>query len=259
LRVLHEASFRDDPTRLLRLARYAARLAFTVEPETLRLARRDAVFIDQLSPARLAHELERGFAEPLPERMLAALSNLHALRRIFPALQQTEAAAQWFARLRDDGGGPPGLADYLCALGAGWPRVELQRLGERLELRHDVLAALRDLPGAVRALRELTAGGADPVQVVEALARYELAAVRGAGANCGGSSAKLVRRYIGEWRLLRPRLRGDDLLALGVPPGPRVGEALRALTVARLRGKLPNDAAERSFVRKWLEATGTSG
>ncbi len=42
LRVLHERSFLDDPTRLLRLARYAARLGFTVDSRTLALAR-DAV------------------------------------------------------------------------------------------------------------------------------------------------------------------------------------------------------------------------
>jgi tRNA nucleotidyltransferase (CCA-adding enzyme) len=40
LRVLHAGSFEDDPTRLFRLARYAARLGFTVEPPTLALAER---------------------------------------------------------------------------------------------------------------------------------------------------------------------------------------------------------------------------
>ncbi len=39
LRVLHERSFLDDPTRLLRVARYAGRLGFAVEPGTARLAR----------------------------------------------------------------------------------------------------------------------------------------------------------------------------------------------------------------------------
>ncbi|HLZ72940.1 MAG TPA: hypothetical protein VKV26_23800 [Dehalococcoidia bacterium] len=256
-RVLHGESFRDDPTRLLRLARYAARLGFAVEPETLRLARRDAVFLDSLTPARITHELVRGFAEPLPETMLSVLGELRALRRVLPALSQTEAVSEWFSGLRADGGAAPAFADYLCTLGADWSRTDLQWLVRRLELRQDVLAALHDLPGATRTLRELVHAGADAADVVEALARIELPAIRGAGARAGGAKAKLVRRYIGQWRDLRPRLRGDDLLALGVPAGPAVGAVLRALTAARLRGRLPDRSAEQAFVGRWLEAART--
>ncbi len=256
-RVLHAASFRDDPTRILRLARYVARLEFAIEPETLRLAQRDSVFIDALSPARITHELERGFAEPLPERVLAMLAELRALRRIFPAESQTEAVAERFARLRDGSGTVPAFADYLCALAADWPRPGVQQLCERLALRQDAIAALRDLPAARRTLRELVETGADAAQSVEALARHQLPAIRGAGAGGGGSYAKLVRRYMSQWRDLRPRLNGDDVLALGVPPGPAVGGALRALTAARLRGEVPDKAAECALVRRWLEAAKT--
>ncbi len=68
LRILHEQSFRDDPTRLLRLARYAARLGFEVEPRTLRLAR-DAArggALETVSRDRVAAELALTAAEPDP-------------------------------------------------------------------------------------------------------------------------------------------------------------------------------------------------
>ena len=57
LRVLHDASFSDDPTRLLRLARYAARLAFAVEPHTLDLAARPCAggALETVSGARVGH------------------------------------------------------------------------------------------------------------------------------------------------------------------------------------------------------------
>src|SRR5690349_11019813 len=68
LRVLHERSFLDDPTRLLRLVRYAARLRFTPEPETAALAR--AAIADgalaTVSGPRIGAELRLALREPLP-------------------------------------------------------------------------------------------------------------------------------------------------------------------------------------------------
>ena len=73
LRVLHDASFIDDPTRLIRLARYAERLSFAVDPHTAALAR--AAGFATLSGGRLGGELRLALAEPDPVAVLA-----HALR-----------------------------------------------------------------------------------------------------------------------------------------------------------------------------------
>src|SRR4051794_25474011 len=72
LRVLHDGSFRDDPTRLLRLARYAARLAFSGEPRTDQLAA-EAVAggaLDTVTGSRLGAELRLLLGEPQPAAML---------------------------------------------------------------------------------------------------------------------------------------------------------------------------------------------
>ena len=64
VKVLHPGSFRDDATRLFRAARYAGRLGFDLEPETERLAREGAAYVDTISGDRVRHELERIFEEP---------------------------------------------------------------------------------------------------------------------------------------------------------------------------------------------------
>ena len=64
LRVLHDASFEDDPTRLLRMARYAARLGFEPDPHTDALAAKATV--DTVSGARLGSELRLLLREPQP-------------------------------------------------------------------------------------------------------------------------------------------------------------------------------------------------
>ncbi len=95
LRVLHERSFLDDPTRLWRLARYRARLGFTVEERTAELA---GAAIAQGAPqtvsgARLGAELRLALAEPNPLAVLAELDRLGLLTALHPRLR-FEAAAR---------------------------------------------------------------------------------------------------------------------------------------------------------------------
>lgn len=252
LRILHDLSFRDDPTRVLRLARYAARLDFAPDEQTYALARRDATFLTAVSAARVSHELERTFEERLPERALAWLEDLRALSAIYAPFRLPAGLAARYVRLRHGGGPPPSVAEYLCATVALWNRSTIQGLDQALELRPDVRAALRDLPHAVQALRALARDRADPATVVDTLSDLSPAAVRGAGEALGDDQARLARRFLCEWRNVRPQLRGGDAIALGVREGPAVGEVLRLLRTGRLRGELHSEADERRLVRAWL-------
>jgi len=87
-RVLRHVSeaFAEDPVRILRVARFAARFGFSVAPETLALMRRmvEAGEADALVPERVWQELARGLMEASPSRMLAVLRECGALARILP-------------------------------------------------------------------------------------------------------------------------------------------------------------------------------
>ncbi len=94
-RVLRHVSdaFAEDPVRILRLARFAARFHdFTVAPETLALMRQmvDAGEVDALVAERVWQELSRGLMEARPSRMVELLREAGALRRLLP-----EVAALW--------------------------------------------------------------------------------------------------------------------------------------------------------------------
>jgi tRNA nucleotidyltransferase (CCA-adding enzyme) len=82
-------AFAEDPVRILRLARFAARWpAFTVAPQTLALCRRmvQAGEVDHLVPERVWQEVARGLMEASPARMLAVLRDCGALARLAPEL-----------------------------------------------------------------------------------------------------------------------------------------------------------------------------
>ena len=80
-------AFAEDPVRILRLARFAARFPeFTVAPETLGLCRRmvDAGEVDALVPERVWQELARGLMAQRPSRMLQTLRSCGALQCLLP-------------------------------------------------------------------------------------------------------------------------------------------------------------------------------
>ncbi len=89
-------AFGEDPVRILRVARFAARFVdFTLAPETLALMRRmvDEGEVDALVPERVWQELARGLMEAKPSRMLALLRECGALARILPELDALWSSA----------------------------------------------------------------------------------------------------------------------------------------------------------------------
>ncbi|MBI5277386.1 MAG: multifunctional CCA addition/repair protein [Burkholderiales bacterium] len=90
-------AFREDPVRILRVARFAARYAdFTVAPETVTLMREmvEAGEVDALVAERVWQELARGLVEARPSRMFEVLRECGALARLLPEVDRLWGVAQ---------------------------------------------------------------------------------------------------------------------------------------------------------------------
>ena len=95
-------AFREDPVRILRLARFAARFPdFTIAPETLALMREmtAAGEVHALVAERVWQELSRGLMSQRPSRMLQVLDQAHALRILLPLLPAPETQPDWLTAL----------------------------------------------------------------------------------------------------------------------------------------------------------------
>ena len=91
-------AFREDPVRILRLARFAARFPdFTIAPETLTLMREmtAAGEVHALVAERVWQELSRGLMSQRPSRMLQVLEQAHALRILLPQLPEPDTQPDW--------------------------------------------------------------------------------------------------------------------------------------------------------------------
>lgn len=240
LRITHDASFRDDPTRLLRLVRYATRLGFGVEQRTAALAD-EAVAAGALATVtgtRLGRELRLLLREPGAVEGLARLADWGMGRGEAGAVVtglhvDRELMARTVGLLPSDG------RRDLLLLAAAALRVAPDALAERLDElgfaareRDTVVGAAR---GAKRAGERLAAA-ARPSEIAAALrgASPELAAL--AGALGGPAAAEAARRWLAELRHVRLEIDGDDLIAAGVPRGAGIGTGLRAALGAALDG-----------------------
>jgi tRNA nucleotidyltransferase (CCA-adding enzyme) len=235
LRVLHDASFVDDPTRLLRLARYHGRLGFSIEPQTSALAEQAlrAGALGTVSGPRIGNELRLLAREDDPVAALRALRELgvdQAIHRGFGLAD--EGVARRALALLPRGERTDRLV--LAAASLDIPEADLRALLERLGFeagdRDAILAAAR----AAELSGRLTAAGS-PAEIAAAALPAGPEAVALAGALGAEAAAKT---WFDRLRGVRLEIDGRDLLAAGVPEGPDLGRALAAALAAKLDGRV---------------------
>ena len=230
LRVLHDRSFVDDPTRLLRLARYSARLGFAAEPHTAALAADAVTCVRTVSPSRIGSEVRLLLREPLPDALLALNGGLgrEAVHPTFTARPEVIArAVSWpLAAFASTLGAAPDLAARLDALEfpAGW--------------RDAVVAAVERAPALAADL------AARPTDVdLWRRARSERPETVALAAALDPAAEPAARRWLDDVRHRRLEITGDDLVAAGIT-GPPVGRGLEAAMEAALAGAAPDREAQ---------------
>ena len=206
LRVLHERSFEDDPTRALRAARYAARLGLALEAETAR--RLEAADLGTVSQDRVVTELRRLLAEADAPEALGLLARWGLAGIDEGAPERVQAARDL-------------LADpaWAATLDAGRLLLEAARPSE--ETQRAVAAVPRKAPDRP----------SEAMALLEHVAPLELALAR-----IGG--AEWLELWAHEWRAVALQIDGADLVDAGVAQGPAIGRGLGAALAARLDGEI---------------------
>ncbi len=257
LRVLHDASFRDDPTRMLRMARYEARLGFAPDEHTARLAAQSIAdgALDTVSPARIGAELRLTLAERDAVAALDAMQRLGALSALHQAiaLDAPVARAALGALPREDANAWPDVLLLACLLAPahGYDATDYETRLRVLLDRYEFPAAEREravhsalvAPRLVERLRH--AQTPSQIYAVAHDAALEAVALAQALAQARGETqaADAARRWLSQLRTVSLEINGEDLLRRGVPAGPEVGRRLRGALMRKLDGELA-DAAE---------------
>ncbi len=260
--------FAEDHLRLLRAARFATTLDFTIEPQTWKAVTQQAPLLQAVSRERVLDELERMLCSPGRATGMRLLAESGLLAYAIPAggagtawpVELVTIAQKRLAAL-------PTEADFACAMAASladWPAERVDALCREMtcsnELRKQVVWLLAALPQAYQAselsladLKRLMASGY--FENLEHLLRANLAA----------------RQKSDEpWQVLRqrsaaiqpetvqppPLVGGDDLKALSIAPGPIYKKILDVVYTAQLNEQLADRDAAMAMLRDELRKAG---
>jgi tRNA nucleotidyltransferase (CCA-adding enzyme) len=250
LRTLHETSFHDDPTRILRGIRYEVRLDFKFEPRTLARMTRDLGYLSAVSGARIKAEIEKALGEPRRAAILRRAEEVGALAAIDPALRVNRRALEVM-----DGPGPdPRLMFDLALMCASISETEAAALVLRLsppaEWREVILGSARYRSVA----RRLEEEALRPSAVAALLRPFPVPVLQAQLAVAPPTRQReRLADYVNRSRMERTLLNGEDLIREGIAQGPVLGAVLDELLAARIDAAVKTEDDEWRFVRGRIE------
>jgi tRNA nucleotidyltransferase (CCA-adding enzyme) len=245
VRVLHNLSFIDDPTRIFRAIRYESRYGFRMDRYTAALAHAcvDMGLVGELSSARLRDELVQLLGEERVSDAVRRLGELGLAHAIHPHLatdDETVALLERVDALRErHAPEAPAWRLRLAALARRMPPEELYEWFHRLRIRRRDADAIADAVGVSSRLLERLASVTEPAEARRLIEPHDPdGAVYARALGSGGPAEAWLERYFDELRSVELEISGGDLVALGVGESPRVGEILGEVLRRKLNGEL---------------------
>lgn len=262
IRILHPFSFIEDPTRIVRAARFAARLGFHLEPKTKERARKavEMGIFEDLGGVRLRDEIKSilesehrleglevleevgGALRFLDSHLEYGLRTRTHLRRAQEILQRYKVDEPWVV--------------YLGLLLATMPEERLTGVLDRLHLSNDQKETIRrGLSLEKEAADTLSSMKRSEIYRVLHNKEPESLAIAACLAAPGTSVRRMIRLYLEELVGVSIMLSGNDLVEMGIGAGPAIGKVLNGLLDARLNGEIANEDDEKKFVRSWINTS----
>ncbi|MBL8091873.1 MAG: CCA tRNA nucleotidyltransferase [Anaerolineales bacterium] len=249
IRVLHDKSFLDDPTRIFRAIRYETRYSFNLEPSTLNLINAESLSVlSKLSGERIRNELDLILDEEKASQIILRVANLGLLSYIhksipefkedysdfldmdsrldIPADRRTMGYMLWFIDLSEE---------------------EIFSICNRLDFSNELTLAVWSAAQLKWSLQHLTES--KPSVWTYALEKLPLLSIYAVYLISRENS---LLSYISIWRHVKAHTTGDDLKAQGLTPGPRFREILSALRTAWLDGVLTSKTEEEEMLKKLI-------
>ena len=252
IRVLHDGSFVDDPTRTMRAIRYEQRLGFRIEPSTLDLLSRDLHLLPSVGVDRLRREIDLFLLEPAPELPLLRADSLGVLRTIDPALRPRASLSEIFQSARRQlGQVEPAI--YLALLLYSAETGEAIQFLDRYRFPKESMQKMEDTLVIRDTEARIGTAALRPSLVYASFRGLERESVRAFSIATTDDKARArAADYLSRLADVRPELTGKDLINLGVPRGPKIGQVLNRLLDARLDGLTSSREDEAALVKKWL-------
>ena len=256
IRVLHDDSFNDDPTRMFRAVKYESRFGFRITSDSLStmLVALNNGAMARVSGERISREIDRIFLEPKVLEIISRSRNLGLMRAVQQSWMTSDfpfnGLEELKARIHED---PMSGLVAIC-----WDLDYSE--GELLINRLNMPKAWSDLVRDTATLRSIEPElGSENILLSKIHSLLESIAY-----TVIKTGEILTVNQVVESRLslftttlmgVSPILNGDELIAMGVPEGPLIGDILRLLKERKLDGEIIDELDERNFIDSYIKSS----
>jgi tRNA nucleotidyltransferase (CCA-adding enzyme) len=264
IRVLHNLSFVEDPTRILRAIRFEQRFGFKIGKLTESLIQNaiDIHCFENLSGQRFFSELRLLLTEEDPIRIIERMNGLQLLRYISPELMLTEELREILTRIRDIlvwfnllylGVSYEPWKVYFIGLISYLSETAVHNLVERMEIYDkevlDLISVHMESKGALKELSRIREQ--DNYSTYKILSPLPTEILLCSMAKARDERVKKwISTFFTKLRGVETCLRGRDLITIGLKPGPLFREIFEEILAAKLQGEVLTRADEIKFVNR---------
>ncbi len=265
IRILHDLSFIDDPCRVFRAIRFEQRFNFRIEDATrdLMLSAIENKSIDQLSGQRVINEIKLILNEYYPQKCVDRMRELCLLQTFAPeissydfnwsVIEKIDSVLNWLETILSIPEHPPKWRVYFLGLFISMKGVVFEKSVKRLHLPIKISNWIRldrkffdEAKCHLEEEKELK-----PSQVYDIFSKLSSEAVVLLLAACSSERvSSYAELYFDKYcKLAKIKLTGDDLMKMGMQPGPTFNSIFKALRDARVNGQVASRDEEVIFVR----------
>ncbi len=264
IRIIHNLSFVEDPTRIFRAFRFACRFDFSIgkQTETLIKNAKSLKLLNTVPKSRIAHELKAIFEEEKVKEIIIMLNNYKLLKFVFPKtninhnilslIDELEEVVKWH-KLTFPNENLDRWLLFLIAFVFRLKRDEVIETCDIVGLNEKNCAKIINILNEIEIiLKELAINKkSTPYERYNLLKNKHLESLLFSIAK---STTERIKQYIIEFliksRYVKPDLSGHDLIELGLKPSPLFKEVFEKIIELKLNGKIKNINEERKFVEK---------
>ncbi len=249
IRVLHDKSFVDDPTRIFRAVKYSIRFGFSIDEKTEKLIGNciKSKYINKISGNRILSEVSQILEEDHFKASIQQLSLLGILSSIHPKLKIGDVLLDKLNQLSNDTKNDK--STLLTLLFSDINSEDIDGICQRLDVNPKKAQILHDIQTIKQNTKFLSKTKIINSELMMLLDQLDIEAISSLQLISKNESLRNnLSNFLDELRFIKPKIAAKEIISLGIAPGPQIGNLLADIRFAVADGILKTATEEKQFI-----------
>ena len=249
IRVLHNKSFVDDPTRIFRAVKYSIRFGFSIDEKTGKLIGNciKSNYINKISGNRILSEVSQILEENDFKTNIQLLSSLGILSSIHPKLKIGSALLDKLTKLNNDT--KEDKSKLLTLFFSDINPENIDGICQRLDVNPKtvkILHGIQTIKQNTKSLSKTKIINSELMMLLDKLDIESISSIQLISKN--ESLRKNLSNFLDKLRFIKPKIAAKEIISLGIAPGPQIGNLLADIRFAVADGILKTVNEEKQFI-----------